>query len=125
MDWIIGVITVVLLVAYIFLRRSGQISAEAAVAHLKHGALLVDVRSPAEYSTGHLNGAINMPMQQLDSLIGSQVKDKDQVILLHCQSGARSGMAKNRLHALGYTQVHNLGSYERAAHIVDGPYGNS
>jgi phage shock protein E len=121
MDWIIGVITLVLLVAYVFLRRSGQISAEAAVAHLKNGALLVDLRSPAEFSSGHLDGAINMPMQQLDSLIGGRVKDKDQVILLHCQSGARSGVAKNRLLALGYTRVHNLGSYERAAHIVNRP----
>lgn len=119
MDWIIVAITLALLLAYMFLRRSGQISAEAAVAHLKSGALLIDVRTPAEYSTGHVNGAINMPLQQLDSLIGSQVKDKDQVILLHCQSGARSGMAKNRLQALGYTQVYNLGSYERAAHIIN------
>jgi len=118
MDWIIVAITLALLFAYIFLRRKDQISAEAAVAHLKNGALLIDVRNPAEYSTGHLKGAINVPLQQIDSLIGSQVKDKDQVILLHCQSGMRSGMAKNRLNALGYTRVYNLGSYQRAAHIV-------
>jgi len=119
MDWIIGVVTLVLLVAYIFLRRKGQISADAAVAHIKNGALFIDVRSPAEYNAGHLKGSINMPVQQIDSLIGSRVKDKDQVILLHCQSGARSGMAKNRLSALGYTQVYDVGSYERAADIVN------
>ena len=119
MDWIILVITLVLLVGYIFLRRKGQISAEAAVAHLKHGAVLIDVRSPAEFSTGHLKGAINIPLQQIDSLIGSYVKDKDQVLLVHCQSGMRSGVAKNRLSALGYTRAFNLGSYERAAHIAN------
>jgi phage shock protein E len=118
MDWIIAAITLILLLAYAFLRRTGQISAEAAVAHLRNGALVIDVRNPAEYSSGHLKGAINMPVQQIDSLIASQVKDKDQVILLHCQSGMRSGMAKNRLSALGYTRVYNLGSYQRAAHIV-------
>ena len=119
MDWIILAITLALLIAYMFLRRKGQISADQAAAALKQGALLIDVRSPAEYSTGHLKGAINMPLQQIDSLIASYVKDKDQVLLLHCQSGTRSGMAKNKLNALGYTRAYNLGSYDRAAHIVN------
>jgi phage shock protein E len=119
MDWIILAITVALLIAYIFLRRKGQISAEQAVAALKQGALLIDVRDPAEYSTGHLNGAINMPLQEIDSLIAVHAKDKDQVLLLHCQSGTRSSMAKNKLNALGYTRAYNLGSYDRAAHIVN------
>ena len=118
MDWIIIAITIALLIAYIFLRRKGQISADQAVARLKQGAVLIDVRSPAEYGAGHLKGAINIPLQEIDSLIGRQVKDKDQVLLLHCQSGMRSGMAKNRLNALGYTRAYNLGSYDRAAHIV-------
>ena len=119
MDWIIFLITVILFFAYIFLRRKGQISADAAVAQLKRGALLIDVRSPVEFSTGHLNGAINIPLQQIEDLIATHVKHQGQVILLHCQSGARSGMARNRLAALGYTQVYNLGSYDRAAHIVN------
>ena len=119
MDWIIVAITVILLVAYIFLRRKGQISAETAIAYLKQGAIVIDVRNPAEYSTGHLKGAINIPLPQIDSLIVSEIKDKNQVLLLHCQSGARSGMAKNRLDALGYTRVFNLGSYDRAAHIIN------
>ncbi len=119
MDWIILAITLVLLIAYIFLRRKGQISADTAVAYLKQGALVIDVRSPEEFSTGHLKGAINMPVQQIESLIGSQVKSKDQVLLLHCQSGMRSGAAKNRLTAMGYTRVYNLGSYDRAAHIIE------
>ena len=119
MDWIIIAITVILFVAYIFLRRKGQIPAEEAVALLKQGALVIDVRSPAEYNTGHLQGAINLPLPQIDSLITGQVKDKNQVLLLHCQSGTRSGMAKKRLNALGYTRVHNLGSYDRAAHIIE------
>ena len=119
MDWIIVVITLVLLIAYTFLRRKGQISADAAVAYLKQGAVLIDVRSPAEFTTGHLNGAINLPLPQIDALIGDHVKDKDQVLLLHCQSGMRSGVARNRLSALGYTRAYNLGSYDRAAHIID------
>lgn len=119
MDWIILSITVVLLIGYLFVRRKGQIPAETAVAYMKQGALLIDVRTPAEYNSGHLQGAINMPLQQLDSLIAARVEDKSQVLLLHCQSGARSSAAKNRLNAMGYTRVYNLGSYSRAAHILE------
>ena len=118
MDWIILAVTVLLLIAYLSLRRTGQISENAAADHLQNGALVIDVRSPGEFAAGHLERAINMPLPQIDSMIGARVTDKNQVLLLHCQSGARSGMARKRLIALGYTQAYNLGSYERAAHIV-------
>ena len=119
MDWIIVAITVILLIAYIFLRRKNQISAETAIAYLKHGAMLIDVRTAAEYELAHLEGARNLPLPQIDSLIVEQVPDRNQVLLLHCQSGARSGVAKNRLIALGYANTYNLGSYDRAAHILE------
>jgi len=95
-----------------------QISAGAAADHLKHGALLIDVRSAGEFSGGHLRSAINIPLDQIETLVPRRVKDKSQVLLLHCQSGARSGAAKKKLVALGYTQAYNLGSYNRAARIV-------
>lgn len=118
MDWIFIVVTVLLVIAYMFLRRKGQISEDAAVAHLKEGAVVIDVRSPAEFNTGHLKGAINMPLPQIESLIVNRVKNREKVVLLHCQSGMRSGIAKKKLDALGYTQAYNLGSYARASHIV-------
>src|SRR6266702_105957 len=108
MDWIIVAITVILLVAYIFLRRKGQMSGETAIAYLKQGAMVIDVRNPVEYGADHLKGAINIPLPQIDSLIANQVKDKNQILLLHCQSGSRSGMATNQLNALGYTRVVTL-----------------
>jgi rhodanese-related sulfurtransferase len=49
-----------------------------------------------------------------------RVRDKNQALLLHCQSGMRSGVAKKKLKALGYANAFNLGSYGRAAQIVDG-----
>lgn len=119
MDWIIVAITVILLVAYIFLRRKNQVSAQTAIAYVKQGAVVIDLRSPAEYASGHVKAAINIPLPQIDSLIAIQVPDKDQVLLLHCQSGARSAAATGRLNALGYRHAHNLGSYTRAAHIID------
>lgn len=120
MDWIIVAVAVALLVAYLFLRRKGQVSAEEAAEHVKRGALIIDVRSPAEYAAGHLPRALNIPLTQIESLIAGKVKDKNQVLLLHCESGMRSGMAKDKLNALGYANAYNLGSYSRAARILRG-----
>ena len=118
MNSTILLVTLAVLIAFLLLKRMGQISAGAAADHLKHGALLIDVRSAGEFSAGHLRSAINMPLDQIETLVPRRVKDKNQVLLLHCQSGARSGAAKKRLVALGYTQAYNLGSYNRAARIV-------
>jgi phage shock protein E len=119
MDWTIFAVALALLIAFLFLRQRGQVPADAAVEHLQRGALVIDVRSPAEYAGGHLRRAINLPLSQIESLIAGKVKNKDQVLLLHCQSGMRSGAAKSRLNALGYKNAFNLGSYNRAARILD------
>jgi len=58
------------------------------------------------------------PLSEVKELTPRRVKDKDRVLLLHCQSGARSASAKKILTAMGYTHAFNLGSYERAARIV-------
>jgi len=118
MDWIIIAVTVLLLFAYLFLRRKGQISAEAALQHLRNGALLIDVRDPVEYQATHLDRSINIPLDEIETTVPSRVKDKNQVLLLHCQSGTRSSVAGKKLEALGYTRVYNLGSYDRAAHLI-------
>jgi len=46
------------------------------------------------------------------------VPDKSQVLLLHCASGMRSGMAKSKLNGMGYINAFNLGSYGRAESIL-------
>jgi rhodanese-related sulfurtransferase len=73
------------------------------------GALVVDVRTPAEYKDGHVKGAINLPLQTLGNNL-NKIK-KDQVIITCCRSGSRSGMAKRMLKANGFEQVHNGGPW--------------
>ena len=73
------------------------------------GAIIVDVRTPAEYKDGHLKGAINLPLQTLGNNL-NKLK-KDQVIITCCRSGSRSGMAKRMLKANGFEQVHNGGPW--------------
>jgi phage shock protein E len=118
MNWTIVLILVAVFAVFFLLKRSGQISSSDARAHLKNGALLIDVRTAAEFSSGHLPNAINLPLDEIESSLPRRVKDKNLALLLHCQSGMRSGMAKTKLGVLGYANAFNLGSYGRAARIV-------
>jgi phage shock protein E len=118
--WIIYFVAFALLLAWIWMRRSGQVPAKQAQDMVKQGALIVDVRSPQEFERGHLSQAFNMPLDEVTGLLPEKVKDRERPILVHCQSGMRSKMAKDRLGRIGYTNVHNLGSYERAFKIVSG-----
>jgi phage shock protein E len=104
--------------AILMLKKTGQISPKDAWAHLKNGALVIDVRSPGEFNSGHLPVAINIPLDEIEPVLPRQVKDKNQVLLLHCQSGRRSGMAEKKLNGIGYANVFNLGSYGRAESIL-------
>lgn len=106
------------------IKKTGQISAKDALEKLKIGALVIDVRSPGEFGSGHLATAINIPLDEIETALPKRVKDKNQVLLLHCASGIRSGVAKSKLKSLGYANVFNLGSFGRARKIVGQAGGN-
>lgn len=77
---------------------------------VKEGAVIIDVRSPAEYKGGHIKGSINIPVDQLRNNLG-KLKDKNKTIITCCASGMRSASAKNILQAAGYLNVHNGGGW--------------
>jgi phage shock protein E len=79
---------------------------------IAEGALIVDVRTPAEFRDGHVKGSLNIPLQQLSTSI-KKLKDKDRVIITCCASGMRSASAKTILKSAGYPQVYNGGSWLR------------
>lgn len=120
MNWHSLLIFFAVLIVLMLLRRVGLISARAAREHLKQGAVVVDVRSQGEFASGHLPKAINIPVDEIENALPRRFANRGQVLLLHCQSGMRSGMAKRKLRALGYADAFNLGSYSRAADIVRG-----
>ena len=72
------------------------------------GAALVDVRTPEEYSEGHIPGSKNVPLQSLNK-IQSVTTKKDTPLFVYCHSGARSRQATGLLGQMGYTNVQNLG----------------
>ena len=72
------------------------------------GAVLLDVRTPQEYSEGHIPGSKNIPLQTLDR-ISSVVENKDSELFVYCYSGARSRQAAAALGQMGYTNVRDIG----------------
>ncbi len=85
---------------------------------LKKGALLIDTRTPGEFSHGHIKGAINIPHNTISEQIGKHSPDKSKSIIVYCRSGTRSSIAKQSLIRAGYTHVINGGSQHRMHKIL-------
>lgn len=77
---------------------------------VQQGGIILDVRSKAEFSGGHIKGAINIPVTSLSSQL-HQLKDKNKPIITCCASGMRSASAKSILQSNGYQYVYNGGSW--------------
>jgi phage shock protein E len=71
--------------------------------------LLFDVRTPEEYSGGHIAHSISLPLQVITASVSKYARSKDAEIVVYCQSGARSARAAGALAEMGYTNVKNLG----------------
>ena len=73
--------------------------------------VIIDVRSPQEFANGHLEGAYNIPLDQLPLTIHSiEGLTKSSEILLYCQSGMRSAAACSILSQMGFERARNGGS---------------
>ena len=80
-------------------------------AELKNkGAIILDVRSKSEFSGGHIKGAMNIPVSDLQNNL-SKLKDKNKPIITCCASGMRSASAKSILQNAGYKEVYNGGGW--------------
>jgi phage shock protein E len=77
---------------------------------LSEGAVIVDVRTTAEFKSGHIKGAINIPLDVIASKAQS-LKDKNVPIITCCRSGNRSGAAASLLRNLGI-EVVNGGAWD-------------
>lgn len=72
------------------------------------GARLLDVRTPAEFSGGHIPGAVNIPIDDLERRLG-ELEPKERPIVVYCQSGVRSAHATQILEGAGHARVYDLG----------------
>ncbi len=77
---------------------------------VQDGAIIVDVRTGPEFLSGHINGAINIPLDFITTRI-AELKKSNRPIITCCRSGARSGMARAALSAAGL-QAYNGGAWD-------------
>lgn len=90
---------------------------------IKNGGLLIDIRTAAEYESGHVEGAININVDELRDRLDEIKQDKDKPIYLNCRVGFRSYLAIKILYNNGYTNLYNFSggysSYEAYKYVVN------
>lgn len=98
-------------------RGYSQISMKEAEERLsiECGLIILDVRTPEEFAAGHIPGAINIPNEIIGPDQIPQLPEKEQRIYVYCRSGNRSKQASEKLVALGYTDIVEIGG------IIDWP----
>ncbi len=109
-----AVVAILIAVALFMVWRAGagKTSPEKARELVEAGAALIDVRSPGEFSGGHIEGARNIPVGEISARL-SEVGDKDAPVVVYCRSGGRSASAASTLENAGFTQVYDLGAMSR------------
>ncbi len=105
----IGLLLVSLIVILFIVlnKKPTEDSVKPAMNSLK--AQLIDVREKDEYLSGHADGAINLPLSDIEKGLISSELDKTQEVWLYCRSGARAETAKLILEGKGYKKVKNIG----------------
>lgn len=96
-------------VAAMWLVKTPSTGSAEAHALVADGANLIDVRTPEEFAAGHLEGAVNIPVDQLGSRL-KEVGPGTTPVVVYCRSGARSARAVRTLRAAGFEAVHDLGA---------------
>ena len=71
--------------------------------------IILDVRTPEEYKSKHIPGAINIPNETIGTAEIPELPNKDQLIMVYCRSGRRSKEASEKLVKLGYTNIVEFG----------------
>ena len=80
---------------------------EATEIYERTNALLIDVRTPEEYRENHIEGAVNIPVYEIDN-IKNEIIDPNKVILVYCKTGKRSKIVKQILIQNGYKNVYTF-----------------
>lgn len=91
--------------------RSADINTGVETCRKTQGAVMLDVRTEEEYCSGHIEGSVNVPLDQLVSVPGI-VKDKNTPLFVYCYSGSRSSRAVALLKQMGYPNVTNIGGIQ-------------
>lgn len=90
-----------------------HISMDVAEEYMKEeDTIILDVRTEEEYQTGHIKGAINIPLHAIDGTVVARLKDYNQKIIVYCESGNRSVQASAKLASIGYKNIYEIGGLD-------------
>jgi rhodanese-related sulfurtransferase len=97
------------------LKKGGGLDPQAMVQLMnREKAVVIDVCEPDEFARGHVIGAKNLPLAQIDEKLPQWVKNKSTPVIMVCQVGARSSRAAAAARKLGYENAHSLSGGLRA-----------
>ena len=82
---------------------------------LEAGTIVIDVRTPEEYASGHLDGALNIDVQSPDFAQQVSQLDPEATYFIYCRSGNRSGQAMSQMANMGFGDMTNGGSVDEAS----------
>jgi Rhodanese-related sulfurtransferase len=103
------------LIAGATLSLAGCASAEPV--EITADTVIIDVRTPGEFASGHLEGAVNIDIQSPDFAAQVMELDKDGEYFIYCRSGNRSGQAISQMDKMGFTDMTNGGGVQQASDI--------
>jgi rhodanese-related sulfurtransferase len=110
-NWLIFILAGVVIGWIVVRTRLGKVAPERARELVKSGALLLDVRTPGEFASGHIEGAKNVPLQDL-AISLERIKKDARAVVVYCASGMRSASATRMLRKAGI-DAHDLGAMSR------------
>ena len=90
----------------------GPVDGETARKLVSAGVKVVDVRTPAEFETGHVPGALNIPFDEVAER-HSEIGSSATPVVVYCKTGRRSALAIATLREKGFTRIYDLESYDR------------
>ena len=93
-------------------KAAPQTAAKTAAQPAKAKGIWIDVRTPEEFKEGHLQDAVNIPVDQITANIARVAPNKNAPVNLYCRSGRRAEVALQELRKMGYTNVTNHGGYQ-------------
>ena len=100
-----------------------KIDAGTAIRLLDAGkAVAVDVREPDEYAVGHIPGAKLLPLGEVNSRAAEVLPEKEATCLVYCRTGRRSAEAVQKLDALGYSNLYDLGGILSWPYEIEGDF---
>lgn len=84
---------------------------------IRNGAIIIDVRTAAEYDRGHIPDAFNIPVDRIAISI-PRIKSSKMPVIVCCNSGARSSTAAQLLKANGVKEIYNGGNWEKLYSLI-------